>query len=493
MKPKSLKTAARGKPWTPHDYQVRAAQFLVERAAAALFLDPGLGKTSTTLAAFSALKKRGLVGGMVILAPLRVAHGVWPQEIEKWSDFHGLKITVLHGPKKDELLAEDSDIFVVNYEGLSWLTANNAKLRPKGSKKSKSPLDVILERFGATVLVEDELSKLKNSASMRFKIMRKILPRFARRWGLTGTPASNGYMDLFGEMFCVDEGQSLGQYITHYRSTYFYQPPGQQFIYSLLPGAEEKIQERIAPYVLRLSASDYLELPELIENDISVELPPGARRVYDQLEKEFLAVLDSGETLTAPSTAVALGRCAQLANGAVYKRPVISDEGLALDKREWEEVHTAKLDALEDLVEELQGSPLLVAYRFQHDLFRLRARLGKDVPYIGSGVSGAQTADIVQRWNAGEIPVLLGHPQSMGHGLNMQGAGSHVCWYALGYDYELYDQFNRRVLRQGNTHKAVTVHRLVATRTVDEAMVAALRRKGQKQSALLDALNTYRK
>jgi SNF2 family DNA or RNA helicase len=299
-------------------------------------------------------------------------------------------------------------------------------------------------------------------------------------------------LDLFGQAYMMDQGKALGQFITHYKARYFMPADHMGYKWVPQPGSEEKIYAALAPYVLRLDAKDYLELPEMVENDIVVEMPPKAKRFYDSLETEFIAMLDSGQAITAPSSGAALIKLRQCANGAVYNAPVVDDSGIPLNSREWTVLHDEKISALMDLIDELQGSPLLVAYGFKHDLYRLREALGKDVPHIGSGVSGKETNEILKKWNAGELPVLLGHPASMGHGLNMQDAGNHVAWFAPNYDLELYDQFNKRVLRSGNTNSHVYVHRFIAKGTVDELIVAALRRKSKNQGALLDALKEYR-
>lgn len=469
-----LEYASSSKPWKPHKYQAKAIKFLLERQCAGLFLDPGLGKTSITLGAIKVLKAKGMTKRTLVIAPLRVAHAVWPLEVEKWTDFHGLRVVVLHGSKKDELLKQDADIYVINPEGLSWLLTGKRfqMLRPD-------------------ILVVDESSKFKHSKTSRFKMLKGVLPKFARRWILTGTPAPNGLLDLFGQAYIMDLGKSLGQYITHYRMKYFTPLDRMGFKWVPQAGSEELIYEQLRPYVLRLAAEDYLELPKLIDNVITVELPAPARKIYDEMEKELISVLDDGVVFTAPSAAAAYIKCRQIANGGLYKTAGPEERPL-LKKDAWVKLHDAKTEALVDLVDELQGSPLLVAYGFTHDLYRLQEAFGKDVPYIGSGVSAAKTQELVRRWNAGEIPVLLGHPASMGHGLNMQGAGNHVCWYSLDYDLELYEQFIKRVLRQGNDREYVMNHLLVAKDTIDEVVMRALHRKQKNQNALLDALKDYR-
>jgi SNF2 family DNA or RNA helicase len=475
--------AVKAQSWKCHDYQRKAAQFLVDRAAAGLFLDPGLGKTSSTLAALVKLKEKGLFRHALILAPLRVARNVWPAEVKKWKEFSHLRVVVLHGPKKDELLKEEADIYVMNYEGLDWLLGATQKRDWTGKTKTVYTHENF-NKISPEILICDEVSKCKSTSTSRFKALRTVLPKFSRRWILTGSPAPNGMLDLFGQVFVLDLGKALGQFITRYKLDYFIPLDRNGWKWQIKKGAEETIYEKLRPYVLRLAAEDYLELPELIENNIVVDLPPKARRVYEELEDEFLSELDDGMKLLAPSAAAVRIRISQIANGACY-----DDRG----EKTWTHFHDEKTDALVDLVDELQGSPLLVAYAFRHDQERILKALGKDTPFLGQGVSPAREAEIIRDWNLGKIPVLLGHPASMGHGLNLQGAGNHVCWYGLTYDFELYDQFNRRVLRQGNTHKHVTVHHIVARDTVDEVILRALRRKEKSQGALLDALKNYKK
>lgn len=477
-------------PWAPHDYQKKAVKFLLEHAAAALFLDPGLGKTSITLAAIKLLKRKKVLSKVLLIAPLRVCHSVWPNEINKWWDFRRLKVVVLHGPNKGELLQEDADIYVINPEGLDWLL-HVQKTKTSGGKTKVS---VDLRRWkslGFDTLVIDELSRFKHTNTNRFKAMKLVLGTFARRWGLTGSPAPNGLMDLFGQCYVLDQGRTLGQYITHYRMAYFDQGYD-GFSWSLKEGADEAIYERLRPLALRMG-DDLLDMPKVVENNIKVQLPDKVLRVYTELEDDLVTKIDEG-TVTAKTAATASMKCRQVANGGIYlDSEVRALVRLPSSKKEWVDLHEAKLDALEELVEELQGSPLLVAYDFQHDLARVQKRFGKDVPYIGGGVSVKRSTALEQAWNRGELPVLFGHPQSMGHGLNLQAGGHHVAWHSLTWDYELYDQFNRRVRRQGNKAKRVFIHHLIAEGTIDETILAALKMKRRGQNALFAALKKIKK
>ncbi len=478
-------------PWTPHAYQKKAVKFLLEHAASALFLDPGLGKTSITLAAIKLLKQKKVLDKVLLIAPLRVCYSVWPKETDKWADFNGLKVAVLHGPRKDEALKQEADVYVINPEGLEWLLQVKKTKTPSG----KTKVDVDLRRWkalGFDTLVVDELSKFKHTNTNRFKALKLVLHTFQRRWGLTGSPASNGLLDLFGQCFVLDQGRTLGPYISHYRMKYFV-PSHDGFSWNIREGAEDEIYDRIRPLALRMAADDYLDMPTLIENNIRVDLPSNVMEVYDRLENDLIAKLDD-KLVVASNAAAASMKCRQVANGGIYLDPEVETLiKLPKSKREWANLHTEKVDALADLIEELQGSPILVAYDFEHDLDRLRERLGQDVPYIGGGVSAKRSAELEHLWNAGKLPVLLGHPQAMAHGLNLQEMGHHVCWHSLTWDYELYDQFIRRVLRQGNKSKKVFVHHIIARGTVDEVVLAAVKSKRRGQNALFDALKKLRK
>jgi len=470
---------------------VEGVKFLLEHAAAGIFLDPGLRKTSITLAAIKVLMKEKLLSRVLIIAPLRVCYSVWPKEVKKWKDFAHLRVEILHGKGKEEALRRDADIYVINPEGLEWLLGVT-KVRPPGKKKAVIKYD--LARFkllAADTLVIDEISKFKHATSDRFQMLKPILPKFDRRWGLTGSPAPNGLLDLFGIMYMIDLGRALGPYITHYRAAYFTPTGFGGFNWVLQHNAEEAIYERIAPSVFRLSEDEYLKLPRIVENIIKLDLPDKVRKDYDELEKEFIIQIDAG-TITAVNAGAASTKLCQIANGGLFLSQDVDDEGRKATKREWVDMHTAKIDAVEDLLEELGGSPAIITYDFEHDLARLKKALGKDTPTIGGGVSAKKSDEIVDAWNRGELPYLLGHPAAMGHGLNMQdGNAQHVIWHSLTWDYELYDQLIRRLRRSGNKAETVFVHLLVMRDTVDEAKVLAMRRKKNTQGGLLTAMQEY--
>jgi SNF2 family DNA or RNA helicase len=438
-----------------------------------LFLDPGLGKTSITLAALDTLREQKLMRGALVIAPLRPCYLVWPEEIKKWADFNHLRTAILHGSRKEEALRSRADLYLINPEGLRWLFQKVGTLR-----SDAWPFDV---------LVVDESTKFKHTNTQRFKELRAPLAKFRRRYILTGTPAPNGLMDLFGQIYLLDLGHALGQYITHYRMKYFNAGGFGGYEWFLKKGADKLIYDRIAPLVLRMDQKDYLELPPLIETDHWVELPPEALRVYSDLEVKFIAELNSGKVKAATAGA-AVTKLRQVANGGVYLDEVVNG------KRRSEHLHDAKTDMLVELLEELSGQPTLVAYEFEHDLDRIKLALKRegfgDVPHLGGGVSAARAKAIADDWNAGKLPVLLGHPQSIAHGLNLQKTGRAVIWYSLTWDLELYDQFVRRIWRQGQTSR-VFVHRILARDTVDVAVLAAIGAKAKVQGALLDALRKY--
>jgi SNF2 family DNA or RNA helicase len=474
------------KPFIPRLAQKLIVKHLLEHAEAGVFADVGVGKTSAVLATFRFLRKRGLAKRMLIVAPLRVAHLVWPIEARKWQDFHDLKVAVLHGSKREELLASDADVCVVNYEGLDWLTSAMRVTSPTG----RLSMQIDLKRFrtlGFDTLVMDELTRVKHVSSGRHKTLRTIAPTFERRWGLTGTPVPNGLIDLFGQALVLDLGKAFGRYVTHYRRDFFL-PSYDGFGWILQKDAEKRIYERLRPLVIRLAAADYVDMPELVEIINDFDLPTGARRVYDALEDDLITRVGE-HVIIASNVAAASTKLRQVTAGAIYLSDVPDAVRTKLPKRtarDYVELHDAKLDALVDLIEELNGQPLLVAYDFRHDLERLQKRL--NAPVIGGGTSTKNAARIEADWNAGRIPVLLGHPASIGHGLNLQGAGNHVAWFSLTWDRELYDQLIGRVRRSGSRHDRVFVHHLLARNTVDETIYFALRRKARVQDALLAAL-----
>lgn len=468
-----------------HDYQKKGIKFLLTHGAAALLLDPGMGKTAVVLKTFDALLKAQTATRMLVIAPLKVCQLVWPAEPGEWSDLEHLRVGLLHGPKKQEVLDNfhDYDILVINPEGLEWLL--------HGGKRKGGAVDIRRwKHYGFDTLVIDELTKFKHTRGVRFKMMKQVLPTFSRRWGLTGTPAPNGLLDLFGQMYVLDLGNALGRYITHYRMKYFraVDPNGWKWV--LQAGAAERIYEAIKPLAMRASAEDYLELPELVPQKIFVDMPPKARDLYDKLEDELIASINNKDVV-ASNAAAASTKCRQIANGAVY----VDDDLLSRiqgKRRDVVQLHDSKMDALRDLVDELNGAQLLVAYEFNHDQARLRKEFPNAV-FMADAKGQAAAKKLEAAWNSGEIQVLFGHPASMGHGLNFQKSNAqHVVWFSMFWDLELYDQFIKRVRRQGNKATRVFVHHIIARDTVDEVVFHVQRGKAKTQTALLDALGAFR-
>lgn len=454
--------------WTPEPYQLKAVNHLLGRLIGGLALDPGLGKTSCTLGAFTTLQQAGHVRTMLVIAPLRVCRHVWRQEAAKWSQFKHLRFAFLHGAKKEQLLRDGlagaTDVFLINPEGVRWL-CNMFFGRPL-------PFDVV------TI---DELTRFKNAQADRFKALAPRIGGVKRKWGLTGSLAPNGYMDLFGQMLILDAGAALGRYITHYRDTYF-QVGFDGFSYDLLPGSDRRIVEKIGPYWLQMTAEDYIRLPPLVHKPHELTLEPAERKIYTRMKNDLLAELPQG-TVEAGNMAACYSKLSQMANGAVY----MGDGSVA-------HIHDAKLEALDEIAEELNGQPMLVGFEFRHDLTRLKEwhqkRFGKPLPYLGDGQSETVENETIRRWNAGELPVLAAHPASAGHGLNMQeSSAAHLVWFGITWDFELFDQFIRRIRRRGNDAQRIFMHLLVVKGTIDELKLGALQGKDMTQKALFVALN----
>jgi SNF2 family DNA or RNA helicase len=452
--------------WEPHEYQREAVKFLVTHGSGSLWLDPGLGKTAIVLSAFRILKSKGLVKKMLVVAPLRPVHGVWPPEVKKWEQFADYSIGVLHGGNKVKILKQKHDIYVINFEGLQWLSSQlNGKDWP------------------FEILTIDEISYLKNTQTQRFKCLKPLLNKFDRRWGLTGSPAPNSLLDIFGPQYIIDQGATFGPFVSRFRNEFFYPTGFGGYEWKLLPDGEARIHEKLDGKVLRMAALDHLDLPELTYNDIKVDLPPVARKIYKDFEDNLTIELSSGN-ITAVNAAVAVMKGQQIANGGSY----LDDDGTG-NGRITTKLHDVKTEAAQELVEELSGQPCIIGYHFQHDLERLKEAF-PDAPVIGSGVIGAKLDTIIAAWNAGDIPVLLAHPMSAGHGLNLQGTGHAVIWYSLTWSLEIYEQFIRRLWRQGQKNHIV-VHHIIARDTVDEAILMAVKRKDKTQQKLLNAVRDY--
>ncbi len=489
--------------WTPHAGQKLGMKFLLSHPSAALFASPGTGKTTIVYGAFKILQKKKFARKMLVIAPLKPAHLVWGPEASKWTDFEHLRVEVLHGPDKDAALARDADVYVINPDGLDWLLDARRTTNARG----KVSVTIDLKGFkalGFDTLVLDELTLWKHTGSGRHKALKQVIATFQRRWGLTGTPAPNGLQDLFGQVYMLDMGRAFGPFVTHFRNEFFV-PSFDGYTYHLARDAEKRIYERLRPLVLRLEATDYVDMPMVVPTLRKFPLPAGARKLYDKLEEDMIAEMH-GVPITAVTAAALSTKIRQIASGGIYIDELMVEllgkkvgkmEKIEGSGRPWLLVHNEKTEMLDDLTEELNGEPLLVAYEFHHDLARIekwyRNRFKEEIPNIGSGVAPKRSAEIEREWNAGNLPVLAGHPRSMGHGLNLQQSGNQIAWYSTTWDLELYDQLIARVARQGSKHKRVFVHHFVAEKTIDETIYFVLNSKRKTQNALLEALKIIKR
>jgi hypothetical protein len=475
-----LRWKAAARAWTPHPYQERALKFELAHPHGGLLLDPGLGKTSITLAEFCVLLKRKMMRRALVVAPLRAVYDVWPAELRDWTDFHDLGVALLHGPGKDKVLRQLEpchQVCLINFDGLPWLFGSKARMKA----------------LGADVFVVDESSKLKDSSTVRFRSARKVLHQFKRRHILTGSPRPKSYLDLFGQIFILDRGEALGTYITHYRQAFFFPTGYDMREWELLPGADKEIDKLVAPMVLRLDAEDYLKLPKILERVHRVELPAAARKDYDAIEEKMMGTLFDAPMTTS---AAARSKCAQIANGGVYLDAGPEDERWPTKERRVKFVHTAKVDALVDLYEELQGEPLLVGIGYHHDVAAIRKAIGKvngkEIPCINGQTTRGQSSQYVEDWNRGKLPIMLVHPASAGHALNLQKFNArHVAFFYIPDDFDHFDQMYKRVRRQGNKAAFVMRHVFISADTVDVPKLANLRRKETGQKAFLDAMRKY--
>lgn len=441
--------------FSPHDYQAYAIDYIETHPVAAVLLDMGLGKTVISLTAIADLLFDSFeTHRILVVAPLRVARDTWPAEIEKWEHLQHLTYSVVVGTPKERraALMANADITIINRENLQWLIED-----------SGFP-------FTYDMVCIDELSSFKNHKSKRFQALMKVRPKVKRIIGLTGTPSSNGLMDLWAEFKLLDMGQRLGRFITQYRNDYFLPDKRNgQIIYSYkpMPYAEDAIYRKISDMTISMKSTDHLKMPELVSSRYEVKLSEAEAQRYDDLKQELILQLPEGE-VTAANAASLTGKLVQLANGAIY-----SDDGDTV------EFHDRKLDALEDIIEAANGKPLLVAYWFKHDLQRIKQRF--EVREIKS------SKDIAD-WNKGDIPVAVIHPASAGHGLNLQAGGSTLIWFGLTWSLELYQQTNARLWRQGQTAGTVVIQHIITKGTIDERILKALSLKELTQNSLIDAV-----
>ncbi|MGC8718414.1 MAG: SNF2-related protein [Thermodesulforhabdaceae bacterium] len=440
--------------YEPHEYQEYATNFILSHPIAAILLEMGLGKSVITLTAiFDLTLDSFLIRKVLVIAPLRVARDTWPAEIEKWDHLYGLTYSVAIGneAQRKAALLQRAQVYLINRENVDWLIND-----------SGIPFDY-------DMVVIDELSSFKSHTSKRFRALRKVRPNVKRIVGLTGTPSSNGLMDLWAEIGILDMGQRFGRYISHFRNAYFVPDKRNQqiiFTYKPKPGAEEAIYRLISDITISMKNTDYLKLPDLVINEIPVLLSEDERQHYEIMRSEMLLSL-KGKKIDAVNAAALSNKLLQMANGAVYD----GNGGVV-------RIHDRKLDALEDIIEAANGKPVLIAYWYKHDLERIMERF----PAIQ-----LDNAESIKRWNDGEIPVAVIHPASAGHGLNLQAGGSCLVWFGLTWSLELYQQTNARLWRQGQKD-TVIIHHIVAKDTIDEQVMKALKRKDKTQTALIDAV-----
>lgn len=446
--------------YKPHEYQKYAIEFIKKNPIAAILLDMGMGKTSIVLSALNELMYDSFeVTKVMIIAPLRIARNTWSDEIKKWDHLDGIRYSIAVGTAAERLAAlkADADIYIINRENVPWLIED-----------SGLPFD-----FDCVVV--DELSSFKNWQAKRFKALMKVRPKIRRIVGLTGTPSSNGLMDLFAEFKILDMGERLGRFISQYRVNYF-KPDRMNgpivYTYKLLPGAEERIYDRISDITISMKATDYLDMPELISNEYKVYLDDDEREKYEEMKDELVLQFPGGE-ITAANAAALSGKLSQLVNGAIY-----DDNGSV------NAFHERKLDALEDLIESANGKPVLVAYWFKHDLARITERLNK-LKVVYEKLDSDKS---IEKWNTGELQVGLIHPASAGHGLNLQSGGNVIVWFGITWSLELYQQTTARLWRQGQISRTVTVIHIITAGTVDERILKALEAKDHTQSALIEAV-----
>jgi SNF2 family DNA or RNA helicase len=438
-----------------------------------LWLDMGLGKTIITLTSIAHLIKSGFLRGVIIVAPIRVVRLVWRQEAVKWEHTKHLRFSVIAGDKdqRTRALLRPADVYLINYENLRWLSET---LHTYFVSKGKD--------FPFNGIIWDEISKMKNSATDRVKATKKVLPKFAWTTGLTGTPASNGYKDLHGQFLVIDQGLRLGTSKTAFR-TRFYRKVG-PFKEVAYEDTEDTIKKLIGDITLEMSAEDYNPLPDLIVNNVEIEMPDKLREMYDKMEREFFLKMDSGTEVEMFNQASLTNKCLQFSNGAMY--PIA---GMPL----WEPIHELKLEALEEIIEEANGSPILCAYAYRSDAERIMTKFKAIDPINLTDCSSEKSLnDAMRRWKSGNCQLMIGHPASMGHGIDgLQDAGHILVWFGLNWSLDLYDQFNARVRRQGQG-APVMCHRILCRDTLDQAQALALDEKATTQAGLRNAVKLYR-
>ncbi len=452
--------------FSPHQYQRTLIKHILQHPHAAGFADMGLGKTVSTLTAVNMMQERVAIGQVLVVAPRRVCRMVWPVEAKKWDHLQHMKIISVKGRGFDALdeLDTPADIHCITYETIPWVFGKYLNT---------------VKRFPWSMVVFDESTKLKKHGTERFKALKPHLDSFQRRLILTGTPAPKGYLDLWAQMYLVDRGNRLSPFVTHYKDRFFehYGKASEFYKLRIKKGSAEEINSRIADVTLCMKAEDWLDMPSVVNNLVEVELPPKARKVYEDMERDMFARMDEADVLVA-NAAVLSGKCRQVAAGFVYD-----------DAKGAHWLHDEKLDALEDVLEGT-GDQVLVCYEFEEDLVALRKRFPSALVF-GAGTTDRQADKIMAAWNAGLAGVVLCNPASVGHGLNFQYGGHTLVWYTTPWSLELYQQMFGRLWRQGQA-QPVVVHTIQAMNTVDLAVAKANRSNAKTQNDMMQALKEYR-
>ena len=466
-----------------HKYQVKAVDHILQHPQSMLFLDMGLGKSICTLTAITDIFNAGVSMGVLVIAPLRVCQTVWAQEAKKWSHTKHLTSALVHGPHhKYRAIGQHKHIYLLNYEGIQWFV-NQVEIQFLAKGRSL-PFDTI---------VLDEITRLKNTrdttygddpGSVRGEALLRLLKYVPRRIGLTGTPAPNGLEDLFGQYLVLDGGRRLGTSYLGFRERFFKPAGFGGYKSSITAIGKDHIHQLIADITIQMKGEDYLELPKITENVINIQLPHDLRKAYDKLELEMFLELDSGASIEAVNSLSLMSKALQFSNGAIYTTPELP---------EWEKIHDLKLDALQEIYDSHGQSPLLIGYQYKHDKERILKKFKKLKPVaLDSKVKRAEAEEIVIKWNRGEIPMLIGHSQSIGHGLNLQFGSNHIVFFGLGYNLELYLQLIGRLGRQGQPEDRVFVHKILCADTLDQAVNDALHTKEATQDDLRESLQNYR-
>lgn len=439
-----------------HNYQVATVNHILMNTHAGAFLDMGLGKTVSTLTAINFLIYEDLeIDKVLVIAPKRVAESVWSAEIEKWSHLKNLRLCKIVGSQKQRLAAlkQDADVYMLGRDNVAWMCGQFGG--------SMLPFDM---------LVIDESSSFKNHKSLRFKALKKVQPCFERVVILTGTPAPNSLIDIWSQVFLLDNGERLSRFVTRFQKEYF-DKSYDGWSYEIKKGAADRIHEKIGDICISMKASDYLDLPKTIQNPVWVEMPKSLSKTYDDFEKQqVLEMFESDTEITAVNAAALSSKLSQFANGALYD-----------EDRNVHEVHSLKLDALEEIIESANGKPILLAYNFIHDCDRILKRFRSLKPVK------LKTDQHIQDWNKGKIKLMVMHPASGGHGLNLQHGGHTIVWFGVNWSLELYQQFNARLDRQGQTHPVI-INKILVKGTVDDDKVKALERKDKTQAGLMRAV-----